>query len=49
MDKAAEVLTDKIEVESEIRSMSAQKKLEGRVIGVLPPVLILFLRASSPG
>ena len=49
VDKAAEVLTDKIEVESEIRSMSAQKKLEGRVIGVLPPVLILFLRASSPG
>lgn len=49
VDKAAEVIGDKIEVENEIRSMSAQKKLEGRIIGVLPPVLILFLRASSPG
>lgn len=47
-DRAASIITDKINIENEIRAMSAQKKTEGKLITVMPVVLILFLSVVSP-
>lgn len=47
-DKAAERIKERIEIEGEIRRMTAQKKLEGRMIGLMPLLVILFMRMSSP-
>ena len=47
-DRAASIITDKINIENEIRAMSAQKKTEGKLITAMPVILILFLWAVSP-
>ena len=47
-DRAASVITDKINIENEIRTMAAQKKLEGKLITAMPVILIVFLGAVSP-
>lgn len=47
-DRAASVITDKINIENEIRTMAAQKKLEGKLITAMPVTLIVFLGAVSP-
>ena len=49
VNRASSVITDKIEIENEIRSMVSQKKTEGRIIGIMPVMVILFLRLTSPG
>lgn len=49
MLRASEILGDKIRIESDIRSMTKQKKTEGAVIGAMPFLILLFLRAASPG
>lgn len=48
VDRATEVLTEKIAVENEIRIMASQKVLEGRLVGIMPFVMIVFLRLTSP-
>ena len=49
VDKASGVLAEKMAVEKEIRTMSAQRRYEGRLIGIMPLVIIVFLRLSAPG
>ena len=49
VDRAARMIGEKISAENAIRSMTAQKKAEGRIIGVMPIVMLLFLRLVSPG
>jgi len=44
----AEKLHDAMEVEREIESMTAEKRLELRVMAVLPAVLLLYIRLTSP-
>lgn len=46
--KATAVLGDKMRIEKEMQVMSAQKRLEGRIITLLPFGVILFLRVASP-
>ena len=48
MTSASSMLGDKIRIESEIRSLTAQKKTEGMVISVMPLVIIVFLRMIAP-
>lgn len=48
VNSAAEVICDKINIETEIRTMVAQKKLEGRIIAIMPAAVILFLQIVSP-
>lgn len=48
VNKAAAVIGEKITIEREIRVMASQKKLEGRIITVLPVLIILFLQIMSP-
>lgn len=47
--RAAEVISEKITLEAEIKTMAAQRKFEGRIIGIMPVLMIGFLRMTSPG
>lgn len=46
--RAAELITEKISVERGIAVMVSQKRFEGRLIGVMPVLMIAFLRLTSP-
>ena len=48
VNKAAALLTEKINIEMEIQTMLSQKKLEGTIIAVMPALMILFLLWMSP-
>lgn len=48
VDRATEILTERISVENEIRIMSKQKVTEGRLVGAMPVIMIVFLRMTSP-
>ncbi|MGF6376259.1 tight adherence protein B [Clostridiales Family XIII bacterium PM5-7] len=47
VNKAATIIGDKILIETEIKTMIAQKKLEGRIITFMPIGIICFLRMMS--
>lgn len=49
VDRAARMIGEKITAENEIRSITSQKKGEGRIIAVMPIAMLLFLRLVSPG
>ncbi|MCR5784839.1 MAG: hypothetical protein K6G40_04230 [Eubacterium sp.] len=42
-------IREKIEVESEIRTLTAGKRMEQRIMSLLPLGICLYLKASSPG
>ena len=48
VNKAASVIGEKISVETEIKTMISQKKLEGRIITAMPVGIVIFLQAVSP-
>ncbi|MBO4235904.1 MAG: type II secretion system F family protein [Firmicutes bacterium] len=48
VDRAAEMMNEKIGVENEIRIMASQKVAEGRLVGIMPIFMIVFLRLTSP-
>lgn len=43
-----EILMDKINIEREIRTLTAQKKFEGNIITIMPVLVILFLNVFFP-
>ncbi len=49
MHKAAFMISEKINLENEMETMVYQKKLEGRMIALVPFVILLFLQWMSPG
>lgn len=48
VNRAAALLTEKINLEMEIQTMLSQKRLEGTIIAVMPAVMIFFLMWMSP-
>lgn len=48
LESLAETLTRKAEVEGKIRSLTAQGKIQGLVMTLLPVLLMLILRAMEP-
>ncbi|MEG0829033.1 MAG: type II secretion system F family protein [Anaerovoracaceae bacterium] len=48
MINTTEILADKITIEREIKTLTAQKKFEGKIISAMPIVVILFLNLVSP-
>jgi tight adherence protein B len=46
--KTAEILLDKGEIQKEIQNLTAQKRLESRIISAMPLLLIIFLKFTSP-
>lgn len=43
-----EILMDKINIEREIKTLTAQKKFEGNIITIMPVLVILFLNLFFP-
>lgn len=48
MNKAALLITEKMTIEKEINTQIMQKKYEGRIIGIMPVIMLAFLRVVSP-
>ncbi len=48
VDRASVLIVEKINIENEMRTLFSQKKTEGRMVGVMPLMMILFLRITSP-
>ena len=49
LEKSAAMIGEKITVENDIKGIIMQKKYEGRLITVMPVIIILFLGLISPG
>ena len=47
ISRASSILTDKMNIEREIRAITAQKKLEGRLIALMPLAMLLALNIVS--
>ena len=48
VSRAAENLMEKMEIEKTIEVLSSQKKLEGKIISLMPAAVLLFLNLLSP-
>jgi len=48
LSKASEVIMDKISIEREIRTITAQKIFEAKILTAIPLIVILFLQLVSP-
>lgn len=48
IERSADMIGDKINLEKELRTLMAQKRFEGRIIALAPFVILLFLRLVSP-
>ena len=48
LNKAANVIIDKITIEREVQEISRRKESEGLILLVMPIIVILFLNLSSP-
>lgn len=49
ISKAADVIMDKMTIDREIKSITAQKKAEAKIISSMPVIIIVFLNLVSPG
>lgn len=45
---ATTIISEKILIEGEIESMASQRKLEGRIIALMPFLIIVFLKMTGP-
>ncbi|QOX62924.1 hypothetical protein FRZ06_06000 [Anoxybacterium hadale] len=48
LGKASEMITDKITIEKEINTITAQKRFETKILTAIPIMIILFLQLVSP-
>jgi len=48
LDKIAETIRERVRIQGEIKTLTAQGKLSGMVIGLLPVVLALFMMVMNP-
>lgn len=48
ISRTSGILTDKMNIEGEIKAITAQKKLEGRLIALMPAAMLLLLNLLSP-
>ena len=48
VSKAAEMITDKMVIEKEIRTLTAQKRFESKILTGIPILIIGFLQFASP-
>lgn len=47
ISRTAEILTDKMNIDKEIRTITSQKKMEGRIIALMPIFMLLVLNMLS--
>ena len=49
LDRAAHVIRDRIRIEGEVRTHTAQGRLTGWILGLLPVIMLALLNIVSPG
>lgn len=49
MRRTAEVIRDKMQVKEEIRTMTASKQLEQKIMNLIPFFIVFYVESSSPG
>lgn len=49
MRHTAEVIRDKMQVREEIRTMTASRQFEQRIMGMIPFLIVFYVEGSSPG
>ena len=49
INKTIEILMDKLAINKEIKTITAQKMLEARIISLMPLIIVVFLNIVSPG
>ncbi|MCL1983210.1 MAG: hypothetical protein FWG53_09045 [Clostridiales bacterium] len=49
VSRTSAMLIDKIGIEKEIKVLVSQKRFEGKIISLMPVIVILFLNIASPG
>jgi tight adherence protein B len=49
INSSCKTLIDKIEIDNEIQTITAKKKFEGRILTVVPIIIIILMRASGSG
>lgn len=48
LKSTTDILVDKMNIEREIKTLTAQKKFEGKIISAIPLIVVLFLNVFSP-
>ena len=48
IDRGSEIIENKINIERELKSITAQKKFEGKIVALAPMVIILAIKLLSP-
>lgn len=48
LTKASEIIMDKITIEKEIRTITAQKQFEAKILTAIPLIILFFLQVVSP-
>ena len=49
LDRAAHVIRDRVRIEGEVRTRTAQGRLTGWILGLLPVIMLVLLNIVSPG
>jgi tight adherence protein B len=49
LDRTAHVIRDRIRIEGEVRTHTAQGRLTGWILGLLPIILLVMINIASPG
>ena len=49
LDRAAHVIRDRVRIEGEVRSRTAQGRLTGWILGLLPVIMLVLINIVSPG
>ena len=49
MDRIDAVIRDRVRIQGEVRTHTAQGRMTGWILCLLPPVLLLFINLVSPG
>ncbi len=48
LKNTTDILVDKMNIDREIKTLTAQKKFEGKIISAIPLIVVLFLNVFSP-
>lgn len=49
LDNIANTIRERIRIQGEIRTLTAQGRISGLIIGLIPPILIVFISMMNPG
>ena len=49
ISSTTQILVDRLNISREIQTLTAQKRVEGKIISLMPLVIVIFLNLMSPG